>query len=210
MSAFPNHSGGRVWRSIPSQARQHPIQCRSEGLLGSGIVWRRSAGNDSGEPCVFHKVPNREAFADGLGCMFVSSRIQHRDTRGHQERSQWDILSDHEIAPACMLRNISVGHIGSAIHPDGAHQRMPEWCPKPLVGYQDGFDAEAFGRSKHQLLHILWCGVGIQPDSQGNSSLCREGFHYRFSGVLAVFSCEPGGHELARNTMAFLVPVSYA
>src|SRR5678815_3415193 len=65
-----------------------------------------------------------------------------------------------------MVGDVPVGDVGAAVHPHGADPRVAGWYLEPLIGDQHGLDPQSFGRAKHQVLHLSWCRVRIDPDLQ--------------------------------------------
>ena len=135
------------------------------------VVGRWPTRDHSRHTGLLHEIPDRQALTDRLSRMLVAPGIEHRDAFGHQQRGQRHILSDHQVPSDSMAGDVLVGDVGTAVHPHGAHQGITRWCLEPLIRDQHGFDRQPFGRSKHQLLHLSWCRIRIDPDLQGRSGL---------------------------------------
>ena len=92
--------------------------------------------------------------------------VQNHDHPGHQERGQRNVLGDDEIAGFGVLGDVSVCHIGSAIHADGHDERVSRRRLEPLVCHEDGCHLEPLRRPEDQLLHVPRRGVRVYPDLQ--------------------------------------------
>jgi hypothetical protein len=97
--------------------------------------------------------------------VFLAAWIEDSNPARHQQRRQRYILRNDEVAGDGMRGDVLVGDIGSAVNPDGAHERIARRCLEPLVGDQNGLDVQPFGRSEHELLHVPRGSVCVDPDS---------------------------------------------
>jgi hypothetical protein len=101
---------------------------------------------------------------DALRRVLVASWVEDDDPFWNQERRQWDVGRDGDIAGDCVLRDIAVGHIRPAIDAHGRHVRVTWGKRKAHVCNQNGRERETLGRAVADLLHGQWSGVGVDPE----------------------------------------------
>ena len=170
-------SGERRDNSLPHQtmqpcsgpseeASEGPVQRGGKSLFRSGIVGRRPAGYRSCQARSLHEVTDGKPLPYRLLRMFLAPGVQNHDHPGHQERGQRNVLGDDEIAGFGVLGDVSVCHIGSAIHADGHDERVSRRRLEPLVCHEDGCHLEPLRRPEDQLLHVPRRGVRVYPDLQ--------------------------------------------
>lgn len=124
-----------------------------------------SAGLDSGGAQLVHEVPHRESLADALACVLIASRVENGDALRNQERGQRNVSSDSDIAGGSVLSDVRIGHIGAAVDSHGRKVLVSGRKRETHVRHEDGWERETLGRPEAHLLHWLWSGVGVDPES---------------------------------------------
>jgi hypothetical protein len=115
--------------------------------------------------------------------VLLTPRVEDRHSIRHQQRGERDVLGHDEISRRCMRRDVLVGHIGPAVHPHGAHERVAGRGLEPLIRDQQRLDAQSPGGPEDQLLHVPRRGVRVDPDLHGarpavgaTATSCQHGF----------------------------------
>jgi hypothetical protein len=193
--------------SSAPQARKRSVQRRGKGLLSPCIVGRRPSRNDPRQSCLIHEVAYREALTDCFGRVLIAARIEHRDRFGDQLRGQRDILRNDQVTSRGVRSDVLVGHVWTAIYPDGTHKGIPGRCLQTLIRHQDDFDGQSLGGAEYELLDIAWCRIGINPDLQAYSSpmLVIGGAARHQPGVMHVAGIQPAPPSAAlTHTQPFI------
>jgi len=166
---FGANSGCWPGLLAPVQASQGPVERGSERLSGPGVEGWRAPGFDTGAAELIHEVADRQSFADRFGGVFLSPGIEHGDSPGNQDCRQGNILGNDQVSRLGVRRDVLIGDVGTAIHPDGGNHGVAGGGLEPLVGDEDGADLQAPRGAKDEFLRLSRGGVGVDPDLQRGS-----------------------------------------